>query len=286
MTRHELGGGVREGRAVSPFYAAATGHVRSLIVAVQFLTRLPTPHVDLSDDAERRLTLGRATAYFPLVGALVGAMTGATTLLAARFWPVGLAVVIGLAVEAVVTGAFHEDAVADFCDAFGGGWTREDVLRILKDSRIGSFGALGLGLAVALRGGALASLETSQLLTAAAASACLGRWAVLPAMWALPPLSDRESLSRDVGQRIGLKRMALGTVMAIPGCVGFTLASPVRLAVAVAFILVLTLWLVRHVERRIGGMNGDSLGFLCHASQTVVLLSACASWRGPSGGLP
>jgi len=253
---------------------------------VQFLTRLPTPRVDLSDDVERRLTLGRATAYFPLVGALVGALTGATILLAARFWPVGLAVVVGLAVEAVVTGAFHEDAVADFCDAFGGGWTREDVLRILKDSRIGSFGALGLGLAVALRGGALASLETSQLLAALVASACLGRWAVLPAMSALPPLTDRESLSRDVGQRIGLKRMALGTVMAVPGCVGFGLVNPVRLAAAVAAVLALTLWLVRHVERRIGGMNGDSLGFLCYASQIAVLLSACASWRGTSGGLP
>ena len=101
-------------------------------------------------------------------------------MLAGRFWPIGLAVVIGLAFEALLTGAFHEDAVADFCDAFGGGWTRDDILRILKDSRVGSFGALGLILAVALRGGAIATLETDRLIAAVTASAALGRWAILP----------------------------------------------------------------------------------------------------------
>ena len=115
------------------------------IAAVQFLTRLPTPRLDLSDEANRREVLGRSTAYFPAVGGLIGAATGATILLAGRVWPMAVAVAVGLAFEAILTGAFHEDAVADFCDAFGGGWTRDDVLRILKDSRVGAFGAVGMG---------------------------------------------------------------------------------------------------------------------------------------------
>jgi adenosylcobinamide-GDP ribazoletransferase len=203
-------------------------------------------------------------------------------LMAGRLWPIGLAVVIGLAFEAFLTGAFHEDAVADFCDAFGGGWTRDDILRILKDSRVGSFGALGLGLAVALRGAGIASLATDRLLAAVVASATLGRWAILPAMWALPPVADRESLSRDIGRQIGAKSMALGTALAIPGYAGFALSDPVRAAIAVAVVLAVAACLVRYVRRKLGGINGDSLGFLCYASQVVVLLTAAASWPGPA----
>jgi adenosylcobinamide-GDP ribazoletransferase len=278
MALDECDNAAPAGRSVPSVLSTAWDHYRSLLVAVQFLSRLPTPRVGLGDEAERNLILGRSAAYFPLVGALIGAMTGATIVLAGRLWPIGLAVVIGLVFEAVLTGAFHEDAVADFCDAFGGGWTRDDILRILKDSRVGSFGALGLGLAVALRGGAIASLGTDRLVAAVMASATLGRWAILPAMWALPPVADRESLSRDIGRQIGAKRLALGTAMAVPGSVWLAILSPGRLAIAVTAVLVLTAWLVRYVGRRLGGMNGDSLGFLCYASQVVVLLAAGASW--------
>lgn len=286
MTPPEPDGVVGEARPAILIRSVVTDHLRSLIVAVQFLTRLPTPRVDLEDEAERRAILGRSAAYFPAVGALIGAATGATILLASRFWPIGLAVAIGLAVEAVLTGAFHEDAVADFCDAFGGGWTREDVIRILKDSRIGSFGVLGLGLAVALRGLGLATLGADRLLIVAIASASLGRWAALLAMWALPPLSDRQSLSRDVGQRISPGRLALGTAMAVPGFACLAFIGPWRLAVAVAAILALTAWLVRYVRRRLGGINGDSLGFLCYAAQILVLLVASASWAEGPGRSP
>jgi alpha-ribazole phosphatase len=155
MARDEHESTASAARPISSIRSVSLGHYRSLLVAVQFLTRLPTPCVAMGDEAERALILGRSAAYFPLVGALIGATTGATIRLAGQFWPIGLAVVIGLAFEALLTGAFHEDAVADFCDAFGGGWTRDDILRILKDSRLGSFGALGLILAVALRGSAV-----------------------------------------------------------------------------------------------------------------------------------
>jgi Cobalamin-5-phosphate synthase len=163
MTRLEQEREASTLRPAAPIRSMLFEHYRSLLMAVQFLTRLPTPRVDLGDEAETRLILGRSAAYFPLVGALIGTMTGATILLAGRLWPIGLSVAIGLAFEAVMTGAFHEDAVADFCDAFGGGWTRDDILRILKDSRIGAYGALGLGLAVVMRGSAIASLETDRL---------------------------------------------------------------------------------------------------------------------------
>ena len=259
-------------------------HYRAFLVAVQFLTRLPTPPVDLGDETERRALLGRATAYFPAVGALIGAGTGGLIVLASRVWPIGLAVVLGLAFEAVLTGAFHEDAVADFCDAFGGGWTRDDVLRILKDSRVGAFGALGLGLAVALRGGSIAALDPDALFAAVLASASLGRWAILPAMWALPPIAERASISRDIGQQIGPARLALGTTMAGLGCLPLALTSPGRLGLALVAIVALTTTLVIYVRGRLGGITGDCLGFLCYATQVSTLLVLAARWPRGNGG--
>jgi adenosylcobinamide-GDP ribazoletransferase len=284
MALHEHEQEAPAGRPMSSIWSVPLDHYRSLLVAVQFLTRLPTPKVAMGDEAQRCKILGRSVAYFPLVGALIGAMTGATIRLGGQFWPIGLAIVIGLAFEALLTGAFHEDAVADFCDAFGGGWTRDDILRILKDSRVGSFGALGLILALALRGGAIAAIETDRLIAAVTASAALGRWAILPAMWALPPAADRKSLSRDISRQIGSKRLVLGTLMAVPGCSWLAFISPGRLAVGCAASVVLIAWLVRYVRRRLGGMNGDCLGFLCYASQVVVLLITAASWASSPEG--
>ncbi len=284
MTQHDDDHDAPKDRAKSSIPSMVLDHCQALIAAVQFLTRLPMPAVAIGDEASTRTIRGRSAAYFPLVGALIGVLTGATILLAGRVWPIGLAVVIGLAFEALLTGAFHEDAVADFCDAFGGGWTRDDIVRILKDSRAGTFGVLGLGLALALRGGAIATLETDRIIAAVTASATLGRWAILPAMWALPPAADRESLSRDIGRQIGPKRLLLGTVMAIPGCAWLAFISPGRLAIGCAAIVVLIAGLVRYVGRRLGSMSGDCLGFLCYVSQVAVLLAAAARWPWPAEG--
>ncbi|MFV0496105.1 adenosylcobinamide-GDP ribazoletransferase, partial [Mycobacterium sp.] len=143
------------------------------ITAVQFLTRVPLPGGMNRPDPDRTL-LRAAVVYFPLVGGLVGAFAGGVVWAALHVWPPVVAVALGLMAEALLTGAFHEDAVADCCDAFGGGWTRDDVLRIMKDSRVGSFGALGLMLAVLLRGGCLLSLPTSAVVGAVAASGAVG----------------------------------------------------------------------------------------------------------------
>ena len=255
---------------------------RAALVAVQFLTRLPTPRVDLADEGTRRALLGQAPAYFPAVGALVGAITAGVVVLAGQLWPAWVAVALGLAVEARATGSFHEDAVADFCDAFGGGWTREDVLRILKDSRVGAYGVLGLGLAVALRAGATVALPIEILAAALVAAATLGRWAVLPAMWLLPPVAERASISRDVGQPIGPGRLALGTILAAPGCLPLAWIAPGRLALMVVAVAVATLAVVRYVRRRLGGITGDCLGFTCYLAQVAALLVAAAR---PAGGV-
>ena len=123
------------------------------LLAVQFLTRCPVPFPDLFTEA--RLTA--ATRYYPLVGALVGAVAGAVFSLAHLVFPVTLALVLATAASLWATGAFHEDGFADACDGLGGGADREQALEIMRDSRLGAYGAAGLGLMLAAKVLALAA---------------------------------------------------------------------------------------------------------------------------------
>lgn len=125
-------------------------------LALRFLSCLSPPGEEM---ARFERDLPRALGFFPLAGAVLGGITGLVLLAAAQVFPLYLAVVVALAFDAWLTRGLHEDAVADLCDGLGGGQTPEDALRIMKDSRIGAFGALALGFAVALRGTALVALE-------------------------------------------------------------------------------------------------------------------------------
>ncbi|WP_137899479.1 adenosylcobinamide-GDP ribazoletransferase, partial [Sphingomonas sp. 2SG] len=128
------------------------------LLAVQFLTRLPVPALARLDAAAAADGFARAMAWLPLVGALIGGVTASIFVAAQALWPPVIAALLALAVEALLTGAFHEDAVADFCDAFGGTARGDRAIEIMRDSRIGSYGALGLGLMVGLRLAAIGAL--------------------------------------------------------------------------------------------------------------------------------
>jgi len=248
----------------------------AFLTAVRFLTRVPVPDRFFPSGEEPAVLLRASVVYFPLVGSLIGTATALVILGAERLWAPWLAVVIGLAFEALLTGAFHEDAVADFCDAFGGGWSREDVLRILKDSRVGSFGALGLTLALLLRTGGLAALEREQLLAVVVASAALGRWVILPVMAVLPPVPGRTSLARDVGERLSVRGVVLGGLLTVPGVAAWAVSQPYRFAASLLALLVFVGVFVLYLRQRLGGVTGDCLGCACYVSQILVLLVAAA----------
>jgi adenosylcobinamide-GDP ribazoletransferase len=226
------------------------------------------------------LTLLRAAVvFFPLVGGLVGLFTGSVVWAALLVWPPVVAVTLGLIAEALLTGGFHEDAVADCCDAFGGGWTRDDVLRIMKDSRVGSFGALGLALALLLRGGCLLSLPAGEVVPAVVASAAVGRWAILVLMRAVPPVPHREGLSKDVGERIGWAELVVGSLFTLVALAAFGWAKPLAAVLGVVAVVVVTLAWGWYARRRIGGVTGDVLGAACYLGQCVVLLAATGGAR-------
>jgi adenosylcobinamide-GDP ribazoletransferase len=247
--------------------------------ALQFLTRVPLT----SQRPVSAASLGRAPVYFPLVGTMIGAVAAAALGAACLAWPVALAVVVAVAVESWLTGALHEDGVADFCDAMGGGWSRERTLEILRDSRIGTYGALGLGLALALRIGALIVLidrvGVGQWLAwsaALVAGAALGRWMIVLVMVWVPPVADRESLTRDMGRAVGVRGLIAATLWALPAALWFALQMPLRAALAAALLAAVVVVFVRLIRRRLGGVTGDCLGCLSYLAQVVVLLAAAA----------
>ncbi len=152
------------------------------LIALQFLTRIPLKHVDpLPDD-----WLPRSAKYMPLVGALIGVITGAIIVISALVFPWPVPIVIGLASAILLTGALHEDGLADTVDAFGGGSSRERCLEIMKDSRIGTFGTLALIATLALKGTALAQIDPVSAIRILIAAYAGARLAAVLALAFLP----------------------------------------------------------------------------------------------------
>ena len=250
------------------------------VLAVQFLTRLPVPNTAGLSAAAVASGLVRAVAWFPLVGALIGTITAGVALTADLLWPAYVAVPIALAVEALVTGAFHEDAVADFCDGFGGGQTAQDTRRIMKDSRIGSYGSVGLILALGLRAAlTIAILSTLPPVIAAAAivaSASFGRLLVVVMMAIVPPAPDAPGLAKDIASGVGAGTVAGALIAAAPGLVPMLVVDPRALIGVAAAGLLFAAWLRRLLLRRLGGSTGDCLGFAAYAGQLILLLAVTA----------
>lgn len=244
------------------------------LLALQFLTRIPVPGTAALSPAQARAALQSAAAWFPLVGTLVGSLTAALILLLARGWPMPVAVLAALAFEAWLTGAFHEDAVADFCDGMGGGHDAGQVRRIMKDSRIGTYGTLGVLFAVGLRWLATLALPPALLVAAIVAAATFARLQAVVMMSALDPVGEGATLAKDVGGRVPLRRLGLAVVLALPGLALLAWAAPQALWLAVAGAALFTWWLRRLLLRRLGGSVGDALGFAAYAAQLLVLLAA------------
>jgi len=242
--------------------------------AVSFLTRLPVPERTHQASAE---TLARAPLCFPLVGALIGLGTGLLALLLARVLPAPLAILIALAVEARATGAMHEDALADAADALGGGWSREDVLRILKDSRLGTYGTLALVFGVGLRYVAMVSLPPERFLGAVVLAAAGGRLVMLYLLAMLPPIPERRSLSGDLGGGITRAGRLLAGMALVPAALWLLRALPatqllILLALAILCCAGFLRWYRSYLDARLGGSTGDLLGTSSFVGQLIVLI--------------
>lgn len=221
--------------------------------ALRFFTRLPVPAwVGHSEEQ-----LNHATRYFPLIGWLVGAIGAGVTWLAAQGLPLSLAVLLGMAATLLATGAFHEDGFADSCDGFGGGWDKAQVMRIMKDSRIGSYGAIGMGVLLLCKWTALAELGPQLIVSALLAGHAISRAAAATLIFSFDYVRDEDGKSKPLAVRLGKGEMLL--VLAL-GLLPLALLPWQQALQGVLAVLIATLWMARYTLRRIGGYTGDVLG--------------------------
>lgn len=232
--------------------------IRLLLTAVQYFTRLPVPAWIGHGPGQ----LNQAARYFPAVGLLVGGVAALVLWLAALVAPLPIAVLLSMMASILLTGGFHEDGLADSCDGFGGGWQREDVLRIMKDSRLGSFGALGLFLVLGLKAALLMTLPLAWLPVILVAAHSYSRWLPMLLIWRLDYVRDEDAAkAKPMVQAMAPASLIIGALCGILPAVLLLhdLAQP-GLLLGLLPSLALAVLLGLYCRKRIGGYTGDTLG--------------------------
>ena len=232
--------------------------------AFALLTRLPLP-----DHTGR----GIASAWaFPLVGLVCATLAGlGGWLCLALGLPAPLAALVIVVLQVMMTGALHEDGLADTADGLWGGWTRERRLEIMRDSRVGSYGMIAMIVALTARTAALTLLlgqGVGSTFAALIAAAALSR-ATMPALMALLPPARQDGLSRSTGRP--LPRLATLSALIALGIAALAIGTALPAAALVTFLAALA---IAHIaQRRIGGQTGDILGATQQVTEIAVLFT-------------
>jgi adenosylcobinamide-GDP ribazoletransferase len=246
------------------------GVATDLKIGMLFATRVPLPHAAPIGGAD----IARASWTLPAIGALIGLLGAAVYWIAVRLdLPPPVGATLAVAATLAATGCLHEDGLADTFDGFGGGGSRERKLEIMRDSRIGTYGAGALALSLMLRIGALASLADPGAVALALVAAHAGARALLPLFLALVPPARPDGLAAGAG-RPSPARVAVAALLGIVLLLASLGAAGSLLALA---WLLLVLGLMRALcLRQIGGQTGDTAGALEQIGEIAVLLTVVA----------
>ncbi|HEY8118470.1 MAG TPA: adenosylcobinamide-GDP ribazoletransferase [Methylophilaceae bacterium] len=223
---------------------------RLLLVAIIFFTRLPV-RVDDFKEAD----LNHATRYFSLVGILVGIVAATVYSLAATVMPSEIAILASMAATIWLTGAFHEDGLADAADGLGGGWEKEQVLTIMQDSRLGSFGAVALFLALLTKFEALVHIYPAIVPIAMIVGHALSRFAAVLVIYTQSYVRS-SGKSKPLSTQLSAGELLLATFF---GLAPLILLAP-KLLITLLPVVVVWCWFSYKLKKRLGGYTGDCLG--------------------------
>ena len=241
--------------------------IQLFLTALMFYTRIPVPSgIDHSDEK-----LNKSTKYFPLMGWIVGGFSalvfrGCDYLLGKQ-----IAIAISMIAGILMTGAFHEDGFADVCDGFGGGWSKEQILRIMKDSRIGTFGSVGLIVILGLKFLLLNQFDTNQLLLILPVAHSLSRlaptWVICRWEYAR---DDSSSKTKPIGKKITLAEFLTAFFF---GCIPLVLFWRLEYFLLLLPLAVVSTFMMRYFKKWIGGYTGDCLGAIQQITEITVYIS-------------
>lgn len=237
------------------------------LAALQFLTRVPIPLTSLPED-----TFAHSLAWFPFVGMLVGACAGGINYLLSEHLPRSVSALFTVTFLVAITGALHEDALADCADAFGLKHSAEKTIEILRDSRIGSFGGIALVLSLTGRVLLIAALPLERVLPFLIAAATLARWSTLPLT--LLPAASASGQGARIARRVPTSILLLGTAFMLL-IIGLTLRWQMFAPVGISLALLLATG--AFYLHRLGGVSGDCFGATNQLVEIAVL--TCGLWN-------
>lgn len=238
------------------------------LIALAFFTRIPVSRkVDFS-----RQNLNHASRYFSLIGWIIGGICAAIFILVNYFLPIEIAVLLSMLFGVLITGCFHEDGLADTCDGFGGGWNKKEKLSIMKDSRLGTYGAAAIWFVLTLKFSLLVSIgeiASETIVIALLIAHPLSRSTSTSILFFLPyvtegdqskvkPLAEKQNFT-DFSISLSVGMFGLFLVPQV--------ALPLSLALLVSYFLMMGLF-----NRQIGGFTGDTLGAAQQVSEIVIYI--------------
>jgi adenosylcobinamide-GDP ribazoletransferase len=271
--------------------------VKRFLTAVQFFTRLPIPFAAWVGFSPEQLNA--SSRYFPLVGWLIGCLVCAFVLLLNKLLPITVTLLLAFAFSALLTGAFHEDGFTDAVDGLGGAYDRDRALTIMRDSRIGSFGALALVLLIAIKWQALVAIgqqSMTLMLYALLLAQPVSRWLACVLMKCLPYAHERltdtnsETTKTNVSSALKAKPIAesmshisflIATVLGFVAPLALSIHAPtalpyplmpVAIVCGLALACLCTLYWGWRLARRLGGITGDALGACQQMSEAALYL--------------
>lgn len=238
----------------------------AFVAAMQTLTRVPLA----SASAPTAQALAWSAVFYPLVGLLLGAAGVVVYLLAVSFFPASVAALLVLALWILLTGALHEDGVADTFDAFGSQRSRDEILRVMKDSHMGVYGALAIAISLLLRWQTLAALPMGESVAALVASQVFPRAGIVMLAFLAGPASGGTGGAFAAALRMKHVVFAwlLAAVLLVP------LQEWRAMMAVMSVCLVIVVAARRYFHRRLGGITGDCLGAANQMQEIAVLLVA------------
>lgn len=247
------------------------------LTAVMFFTRIPIPFkVPYSHEI-----MNKSQKYFPLIGYLVGGMAILVYWATSYLFSADIAIVLSMVSTVLLTGAFHEDGFTDVCDSFGGGYGKEKIMTIMKDSRIGAYGVIGIVLLLLLKFLALhniAELSTSFLLVVMLNGHITSRFHAATAIYTHRYVRDTDdSKSKPMAnQKLSYSSLLFSLILAI---VPYILFDNWLFIIAFFVSYISKMYLTMYFKKHIGGYTGDCLGTIQQVCEVLFYLTTLTLWK-------
>lgn len=257
--------------------------IHVFFTALMFYTRIPCPKWVDHDPAY----LNQSIRYFPLIGWIVGGISGLAFFVISVYFSVPVAIIVSLVVSVLLTGAFHEDGFADTCDAFGGGWTRQKILDIMKDSRLGTYGVMGLILLMTLKMALLYEFSNVHESTVLSVSLffisvhAVSRFTASTFVFTHEYARDsNDSKAKPVAEQTSFINLQVGLIWTIVPVVFLAYVVNNYWTILIFVPAYLTKYfLARYFRKWIGGYTGDCLGATQQVSEVFSYLYLIVLWK-------